>query len=92
MKVFYSCVQKIAMQKRLEDQAICSNINGSIRPPEEGPWFSYSALSQSVPRPQMHLVPGCGELPALTEELSGRNIFHHSFPARLGQCTRHSVT
>lgn len=48
--------------------------------------------------PEIHFLcrcflPGCGELvPWLTQELSERNIFHHSFPPCLGQCTRHSVT
>lgn len=55
--------------------------------------FSGSALSS----PETHLctcvVRGRGEPPPrLTEELSERNILHHSFPPCLGQCTRHSVT
>lgn len=36
---------------------------------------------------------GCGELPTfLTEEICERNIFYHSFPPCLGQCTCHTVT
>lgn len=87
------------MQKTFRRSSDCSNFNDSVNHSTciERPEFFFGVHSTNWGSPEIHLcrcsLPGCGELvPWLTEELSERNIFHHSFPPCLGQCTRHSVT
>lgn len=103
-KVFYHlCMRRNSIAETFRRSNDCSNFNDSVNHSAhkellKNPGFFFRGVhSTNWCSPEIHLctcsLPGCGELvPRLTEELSERNIFHHSFPPCLGQCTRHSVT
>lgn len=79
----------------------CSNINDCVNHSAHKERLKnpvFMERTQPIWAPQKYIcgwcsLPGSSELvPWLTEELSERNMFHHSFPSCLGQCTRQSVT